>query len=256
VEQDGEPLRLFKALAASCGTGELSHVAAPMTLTVHHTDMRSHAVPGPFDLVVVGLSLNELFRDADTVRRRAQWLAGWIPHLSEHGSLIVVEPALRETSRALQQVRGQLESMGHPIASPCTHAKACPLLVRERDWCHQELRVPLPKSLRSIAREAGLRFERLTWAHLVVRRDGQRTAPDLLRVVGGPVVSKGRTEWQLCGPHGQSRLAQLSRHAPTAPDLARALRGDVVQVEPAPTRGALQRSDRVTVLIKNSLPST
>ncbi len=107
VERDAISLRLLTALAEQCGHGELSDVACPITLTALQQDIRTVDAGGPYDLIVVGLALNELFTDADTVRRRAAWLVGLKAMLSAHGSIVVVEPALRETSRLLQQVRDE-----------------------------------------------------------------------------------------------------------------------------------------------------
>lgn len=51
------------------------------------------------------------------------------------------------------------------------------MLVRETDWCHEDLPIDLPDWLVPVARAAGLRYEGLTFSYLVLRKD-ERSAGD------------------------------------------------------------------------------
>jgi hypothetical protein len=123
--------------------------------------------------------------------------------------------------------------------------------VRDTDWCHEDLDVDLPEWLAPVARAAGLRHEGLTFAYLVLRRDGRRLADGAilpstatrLRVVSGAMPSKGKREAFLCGElehegervAGRVRAMRLDRDATStnAPwDTVR--RGDVLTIDPAP----------------------
>jgi len=164
------------------------------------------------------------------------------------GALIVIEPALKETSRALQVLRGRL--IEH-VYAPCLRSGECPLLRKERDWCHAMLPMELPAKLAKIARAAGLRQERLTFSYLTLRPDGRRLLghgePDALRVVGGPVLSKGKTEWDGCGEIGLVRLRRLDRERSDAnAALDGALRGTRLRV-------AGELSDAGSVRVRPSL---
>jgi SAM-dependent methyltransferase len=95
---------------------------------------------GRFDLIVTAHLLGELFL-ADKDERRLDALArrvlAWTRELLAAGGLVViVEPALRETSRALLGVRDRLLAAGLAVVAPCFWTGPCPALERERDWCH------------------------------------------------------------------------------------------------------------------------
>ncbi len=251
VEQDDIGLRVLERLARACGHGALSKHAVPIELRADNSDMTTVAdrYDGPFDLIVMGLSLNELFNDRATIERRVAYLLRLRSLLSDDGSIILVEPALKTTSRALQEVRTFLQDRGAHIAAPCTHTEACPLLRRERDWCHQQLTVPLPEPLIPIAKQAGLRFERLTWSHLVIHAGPKPPSTSDWRVVGGPIVTKGRVEWQLCGEPGLARIARLDRHKTPEHPLNDVGRGGLLDIHPTPADGQLVRADKVTVTV-------
>jgi SAM-dependent methyltransferase len=80
---------LVEALAAHPELG------VPITLKSSAVDLEQGGLPsGTFDLIVMGLSLNELFEGAaDAIERRAQLLERLASRLAEDGSLILVEPA-------------------------------------------------------------------------------------------------------------------------------------------------------------------
>src|SRR5690606_12297420 len=93
--------------------------------------------------------------------------------LAPRGALVVLEPALRATTRALMRTRDAIAAANGPpyLAYPCPHAGPCPMLANERDWCHQELALALPPPVARLAAAAGLREERLTFASLVLRNE-------------------------------------------------------------------------------------
>src|SRR5262249_16168187 len=122
----------------------------------------------------------------------------------------------------------------------------------EGDWCHEDLAVDLPPWLAPVARAAGLRREGLTFSYLVLRKDGARLADSMrsatsrgarLRVVSGPLPSKGKREAFVCshlahpgalGP-GRARLMRLDGDAREGnASWDRIARGDLLAVDPAP----------------------
>lgn len=248
VERDTRALELYAALAARCGRGALEAAAVPVRLAPRALDLERDLPDGAYDLVLVGLTLNELFTsDPDPVGRRTDWLRDLAGRLAPGGSLVVVEPALREPTRHLMAVRDRVAGAdgGPSVFGPCTHRRPCPLLDRERDWCHAVRDVALPAPLAEVARAAGLRWERLTWAALVLRADGRGRAPGAWRVVGGPLPTKGKTEWELCGPEGRARLTRLDRHRGPDDPLDGAGRGALLAID-GPV-GERARTDRVEV---------
>jgi SAM-dependent methyltransferase len=101
--------------------------------------------PGKFDLVVAAHLLNELFVDrtpAERVALRARRVRAWATLLAPGGLVILIEPALRETSRELLAVRDQVLAAGLHVVAPCFWTGPCPALAQDRDWCHDAAPVP------------------------------------------------------------------------------------------------------------------
>lgn len=165
--------------------------------------------PGPFDLVLLGQVVSEIARSrTDRVAflvERLRRLA--TTALAPGGSLVVIEPALRERTRVLHEIRDGLADL---VFAPCPRRGPCPMLARETDWCHEDLAVDLPAWLVPTARAAGLRHEGLTFSYLVVRTDGARV-PGTHRLVGQPRETKGKVELDLCTERGLVRVDRLHR---------------------------------------------
>ncbi|MEZ4336370.1 MAG: small ribosomal subunit Rsm22 family protein [Sandaracinaceae bacterium] len=242
VERDGAALDVFEGLARE---GARRGLIPELRIDARRMDVDRLDLGSlrKADLVVAGLVLNELFGDraeADRLDAAEAWLRGLVDRLAPGGSAIVLEPALKRQSRTLQTLRDRLAEL---VYAPCLRAGECPLLRRERDWCHAALPVELPEPLAALAAESGLRQSRLTYAYLTLRADGKRLEghgdPRALRIVGGPVQSKGKAEWDACGEAGLVRLRRLDRErAPSNAVMDSALRGTVLRLAEAPADGA------------------
>ena len=117
-------------------------------------------------------------------RRRAALLEEAAGLLRPGGSLVVVEPALRETSRQLLEVRDLLVARGFVVRAPCLFRGACPARLRETDWCHAERPVEPPPLVAEIARRVAERFnlKYVRIASMTGGLPGVRSYLDLLRV--------------------------------------------------------------------------
>lgn len=198
-------------------------------------------VDGRFDLVIAAHLLNELFLDRPAegrAARRAARVHAWAQALlASEGTVILIEPALRETSRGLLAVRDLLISSGMDVVAPCFWRGPCPALARDRDWCHDAV----PR----------LNGPRVDFSYLVLRESGRPRAddPSLFRVVSDPMPEKGRLRLYGCGSVGRNVLVRLDRHtseANAAFDDAR--RGDVIRVQRSqPARDGLRVTDETTV---------
>lgn len=234
VDRDEIALRLAVRLAAS---------VEGLALTSWTGELRSAPVRPPYDLILLGQVLCELDgagTESDRAERHAQLLRSLLELLSPRGALVIIEPALRGPTRHLHRVRDRLATTGVTIYSPCLHAGGCPMLRREQDWCHEQLAVDLPDWLVPVARAAGLRSEGLTFAQLVLRRDGL-TRRGALRVVSAPLRTKGRLDAWLCGEFSSGpdrrKVGRLDRHASDKnrvwDDVSR---GELVVIEPLTER--------------------
>jgi hypothetical protein len=172
-----------------------------------------------------------------------------IKSLAPSGSLVIVEPALRERTRHLHRVRDALMAeRAATLFAPCLHAEACPALATPGDWCHEDRNVDLPAWLVPVARAAGLRWQGLTFSYLVLRKDDRSLLAALpprasrLRVVSDALVSKGKREHFVCGQldHGPGagtrvRAMRLDRDADASNAAWEGLvKGDLIAIEPPP----------------------
>lgn len=253
VDADAEALALARSIVEVSGGGEGK---VSLSVTVRAGDLHSPGASprGPrFDLVLLGNVLSELdpgTGEAERAAAHAAWLLRLLrERVRPRGALVVIEPALRDRTRHLQRVRDALAASGAPPFAPCLHAGACPMLAREVDWCHEDLSIDLPLWLRATAREAGLRYEGLTFSYLALRADGARlgervgSAKAPFRLVAQPLRSKGKAEWLLCGPAtGEGSLVRvrgLEREAAAHEALWRARRGELVGFAAPPPEGRL-----------------
>ena len=182
------------------------------------------AVEGRFDLVVAAHLLNELFLDqpaAARAERRAARVSAWARDLlTVDGVVVLIEPALRETSRDLLAVRDLLIARGLDVIAPCFWTGPCPARARERDWCPDAA--------------PGARGARSAFSYLALRKTiGARPVdPTLFRVVSDPMPDKGRLRLFGCGVIGRHPLVRLDRHtSPANAALDDARRGDIVQIQ-------------------------
>jgi ribosomal protein RSM22 (predicted rRNA methylase) len=188
--------------------------------------VRPAGVSGRFDLIVAAHLLNEIGRSLD-LDGRARLVAGWCRDLLEpDGTCIVIEPALRDTSRALLGVRDRLLAAGLHLLAPCFCQTACPALQRDRDWCHDSAEVLI----------AGR--SRVDFSYLVVRRSAPtQVDPGRYRVVSDPLKDKGRLRFFVCGVAGRLVLMRLDRDRSAAnQSLDRMRRGDIVVLPNAPVQ--------------------
>jgi hypothetical protein len=200
------------------------------------------AVSGRFDLIVAAHLLGELFLEAAPEARLealARRVLAWRRDLlAERGLVILVEPALRETSRALLGVRDRLIAAGLGVVAPCFWTGPCPALARERDWCHDAAAVP------------GAPSPRVDFSYLVLRGDRTEAAPpERVRVVSDLLVEKGRLKIFGCGPSGRHPYVRLDRAAsPANAPFDRLERGDVASIA-----GAVPAADGLRVIAETAI---
>lgn len=171
---------------------------------------------GPFDLIVAANTLSELWCEArDTIGSRVTFVHGLLDLLVPHGSLIVMEPALRETSRELHLVRDRLLEAGAcTVYSPCLHDGPCPALIKADDWCHEERHWTPPPIVSAIDREVGFIKDALKFSYVILRKDGRTIVPrkpDQFRVVSELREMKGEKRAWLCNETGRPEIGRQDR---------------------------------------------
>lgn len=231
--------RLWECYCREAGAGQAS-------LKTHRGDLETFPrgvlekiiqAGAPYDLIVIANCLNELFcGSGDPASRRAELVGGLLPFLQPHGSIMLVEPALRQVSRDLHRVRDQLvQSNRCTVYSPCLHEQACPALVRADDWCHEERPWAPPAAIQAIDREVGFIKDALKFSYLLLRKDGRTIVPrqpDVFRVVSELREFKGEKRAWLCNELGRPEVGRLDRMAsPHNAAVDDWHRGAIVQIE-------------------------
>lgn len=208
---------------------------------------------GPFDLIALGHTLNELWSGhPDRIQLRVGLVRKLGEELAPGGRILIMEPALMSTAQEAIRVRDGLVRSGFSVEMPCIWQDACPAL--PEGTCHGEFEWrPLPEMVR-LAHAARIGRETLKMAWFVLRRGAVdqaaggpvqarreadeapgelAQAPDggLYRVVSEPLLSKsGRVRYLVCGPMGRFALSasRESRGKALAPFFTLA-RGDGIR---------------------------
>jgi ribosomal protein RSM22 (predicted rRNA methylase) len=258
VDRSAAALAAASGLAADAGEALSVRRGDVATARPAQIDVR-----GPFDLISIGHGLNEMYEgQLDASERRAEMLDSWMGLLKDGGSLLIIEPALRETSRNLLRVRDLLVQRGRVVRAPCLYRGNCPALVKESDWCHAERNWRRPPLVEAIAAAAGLRKESLKMSYLLMAspQAGWNEPPPgrAFRIVSEPLRGKGRLRYMGCGPEGRIGLALQEKHRTEENKAFFALqRGDVVVLTHAEPRGdglALNERSEVRVVAPAGRP--
>jgi ribosomal protein RSM22 (predicted rRNA methylase) len=164
-------------------------------------------IEGEFDLVLAMNLLNEI-----PASRRAALLQWCGEHLSDSGHLLLIEPALRETSRALLMLRDAAVESGWTVFSPCLRQSDCPALEKDSDWCHDDVPWQRPAFMEILDEGMGNIKKSLKYSYMLLNRHGATlrdalgaspTHGTLQRVVSERFDEKGRVWWHMCGEGGR-----------------------------------------------------
>ena len=201
---------------------------------------------GPFDLVLAGHVLNELY--GDDLAARAALVEAMLARVAPGGFVVLIEPALRETSRALLALRDRLVAGGATVRAPCLFRGGCPALARPGDWCHAERPWVPPPVVGELAEAAKLHRDSLKMSYLVLQAPGAAwpSLPDgsLFRIVSEPLPQKGQYRYVGCGPEGRAPLVLPEKHLRDGNRAFVTLaRGDVVSIDRLTARGDGLRLD-------------
>lgn len=176
-----------------------------------------HLLHERFDVIIFSNVLNELFpqHEKRIAKRTAVLISILNRFLIDDGSCIIIEPALRETSREMLEVRDGMPGHGFHVYSPCLYHGKCPALANPKDWCHEDLLWEPPELIQEIDKLTGLRKDSLKFSYLVLRKEtlslSDFAGQNAFRVVSEPLVSKGKRELHICGPGGRRLITRLHK---------------------------------------------
>ncbi len=193
---------------------------------------------------IIDLNLNEKFDIVIAVNLFNEFQSGSYSNfiqsimdenLADEGHFIVVEPALKNTSRALMAQRDTLAQLSAcKIVAPCLHRKGCPMLsANDRDWCHFYAEWKSTQASKNMDTLVGTDRTHLKYSYLILKKSKKVSTADSIlahRVVSSPLKSKGKLEFVLCGSDGSLRkIRRLDRDASfTNCAMEKMMRGDIV----------------------------
>lgn len=225
-----------------------------------------------FDFIVASHSLNELWKNE---KKRGEKLLAFLQNvcgqLEDDGLLLLMEPALLATSRALIETRDGLIQSGMTVLSPCLCSQApCPALENANATCHFAFDWEMPNIVADLARFAGLNRADVKMTYFVF---GKERAGDMhglsnesglsnihALVVSEPMLNKaGRIRYVLCD--GKSRFTLSAKNGDpiaAAQNFFNLRRYDKIQIEGAQVRSqkgeplslGIDEGTRLTVLEK------
>jgi ribosomal protein RSM22 (predicted rRNA methylase) len=209
--------RLFEGYKRVVGaqSAVLVPIKADLEKSRRLEDLRAKQ-PDGFDLILAANVLNEVGDDTkDGLERRTAFTESLLGLLAPNGSLIVMEPALRESSRNLLRVRDALlAKQACTVYSPCLHDDPCPALVKADDWCHEERPWTPPAIVAAIDKEVGFIKDALKFSYVMLRKDGRTIVPrrsDVYRVVSELREMKGEKRAWLCNETGRPEIGRQDR---------------------------------------------
>jgi SAM-dependent methyltransferase len=202
------------ALSVLSRIGEsLRSRGARLEVRSHRADIAGFSsLSGGADVILMMNALNEISCRTSLLLQRLTALLG------DGGRVVIVEPALRVTSRALLEFRDQAVREGWTVFSPCFRQAECPALNHAQDWCHTDVPWERPDFMATLDRLLGHVKLSLKFSYLVLSRDGCRLQdaldlPGPLRVVSEYVEEKGRSWCYMCGAEGRFRCRRNTRDA-------------------------------------------
>ncbi len=173
-----------------------------------------------FDFIIASHSLNELWKGQ---KKRGEKIADLLKNLSDclddGGLMLLMEPALLATSRALIEARDSLIASGLKVAAPCLQsASPCPALENPNATCHAQFDWEMPQIVADLAALAGLNRADVKMTYFVFERgdfgngDNSSQAKEAAAlVVSEPMLNKaGRVRYVLCD--GKARFTLSAKN--------------------------------------------
>ena len=175
-----------------------------------------------YDFIIASHSLNELWKNEKKRGEKvADFLSAVCGQLEDGGLLLLTEPALLATSRALIEARDWLVQNGMRVVSPCLCSQApCPALENPNATCHCQFDWEMPQIVADLARLAGLNRADVKMTYFMFEKsagdsfglaDGSGQEPISALVVSDPMLNKaGRIRYVLCD--GKSRFTLSAKN--------------------------------------------
>ncbi len=171
-------------------------------------------------------------------KKAADYIATLTELLAPDGLLLLIEPALQETSERLERIRDAVIMKGGVyVWAPCLHQYPCPLLASGRFWCHEVRRWDPPESLRFLNRHLHRTENALKFSFLALGRcPPQENIIDSFRLLSSWAKTKGKWIASGCAADGHRHEYQVLKREGSKGGIANRIneseRGDIMLKDP------------------------
>lgn len=247
------PRRLWNAYSEKLPENRLADLTV-RTVKLDMSKINEGLCGERFDLIILANSIGEILADNSRVDMGCDLVETLMEdHLEARGGMLIIEPALRDSSRKLLMIRDELLARGRSsVYSPCIIQDKCGALDNPKDWCHEGYGWAMTSLIKEMDKRTGFNKSQLKYSYLVLRKDGM-TLQDILpadggenfRVVSDLLIMKGERKVFLCGQRGRIQLGRLDRDLSDANrQFDEIRRGDIVEVKGIYQKGEVLRIDK------------
>ncbi|PWT89059.1 MAG: hypothetical protein C5B54_09560 [Acidobacteria bacterium] len=158
-----------------------------------------------YDLILISFALNEAFK-SETPTAIYSWITKLMTRLNPGGLLLILEPALRESSEQLEKIRNLIASENRFfIWGPCLHHQDCPLLRAGKFWCHEVRQWRVPQSLSFLNRHLYREIAVLKFSFLMIGKEPAfpvEQTEEIFRLISPITKLKGKYVAKGCAADG------------------------------------------------------
>ena len=185
-----------------------------------------------FDIVILSHSLAEMYPGSIPIR----FIHRLFRKVTENGLVIIIEPALKQLSRRLADLRNSIiTDRKLSVHLPCPHHQECPLysIRKQKEWCHQSIRWQPPDFMKIINQGLNREISTLKFSYLVISRNDFSIPRDhQYLVISNLLKEKGKQKCFLCTRTGRLQLVRLNKNGTECNKVfGRIRKGDMISVE-------------------------
>ncbi len=162
---------------------------------------------GPFDLITIGHSLNEIASGSQ--EKALNLIENALHRLDENGFLIISLSSKEPHNKTILLLREALSKKGYEIQAPCIWQGACPALLSSSP-CYAQRKWEKPFVMKEIQRGADIFLNSLKMSYLVIRsplmKKRELVQDPLYRVISPPIDMMGQKRFFLCGTAGKKHM--------------------------------------------------
>lgn len=212
--------------------GQLGHALETQKIQ----DLSSPLPQGPFDLITLSHSLQELCSNNEEALKLIEFL---LKQLTPDGFLLLVSSSWPQDNKNLLSLRNQLCAKGFTIQAPCIWQGACPAL-KNNSVCFAQRELEKTHLLSEIHRSLKINLSSLKMSYLLIKAprakapllDKQDSQERFYRIISPPYEGFHGSRYHLCGEEGKKDLgSRLQEHPKQSKSYEYLRRGDLVAIK-------------------------